>query len=138
MYRYVCQDAGAVVRMNYVRCPGLSMKILIVDDNATIRRLISHVVREIAEEIRECTDGNLALSAYADFQPDIVLMDIRMPGTDGLIATRQLKGKYPSARIFIVTDYDDDEMRNAARDAGASGYALKQNLTSLEDLILSQ
>lgn len=114
------------------------MKILIVDDNATIRRLIRHAVREIAEEIRECTDGNLVLSAYADFQPDIVLMDIRMPGTDGLIATRQLKGKYPSARIFIVTDYDDDEMRNAARDAGASGYALKQNLTSLEDLILGQ
>ncbi len=114
------------------------MKILIVDDNPTVRRLIRQAVREIAEETRECSDGNQSLAAYADFQPDLVLMDIRMPGMDGLTATKQLKRAYPSARIFIVTDYDDDEVRNAAQEAGACGYALKQNLTGLEDLILGQ
>ena len=65
-------------------------------------------------------------------------MDVRIPGMDGLTATRQLKRVYPIARIFIVTDYDNDEMRNTAFEAGACGYALKQNLTELEGMILTQ
>ncbi len=68
-------------------------------------------------------------------QPDLGLMDIHMPRMDGLATTRQIRLRYPEARIVIVTDYDDDDLRSAAKDAGACGYALKQNLTELEALI---
>jgi len=117
---------------------GSAIKILIVDDNAGVRRLIRQAVSEVAKEIRECSDGDQSLSAYTDFQPDLVLMDVRMPGMDGLTATRQLKKIYPEARVIIVTDYDDDLVRSAAQEAGACGYALKQNLTVLEDLVVKE
>ena len=61
-------------------------------------------------------------------QPDIVLMDVRMPRMDGLAATRQIREFHPGARVVIVTDYDDEDLRKAAMEAGARGYVLKQNL----------
>jgi len=62
-------------------------------------------------------------------------MDVKMPRVDGLTATRQLLQRHPKARIVIVTDYDDDELRHAAHESGACGYALKTNLTDLEAVI---
>jgi DNA-binding NarL/FixJ family response regulator len=59
-------------------------------------------------------------------------MDVQMPGVDGLAATRQIIQFDAAARIVIVTDYDDDELRVAAREAGASAYVLKQDLTALD------
>ena len=117
---------------------GNDIKILIVDDNAGVRRLIRQAVSEVAEVIRECSDGDQSLSAYTEFQPDLVLMDVRMPVMDGLTATKQLKRAYPEAKVIIVTDYDDDLVRGAAQEAGACGYALKQNLTVLEDLVIKK
>jgi CheY-like chemotaxis protein len=111
------------------------MTILIVDDNATVRRLIRQAIGQSAADFVECADGADAVAAYETCQPDLVLMDIHMPRMDGLAATRQLRLRYPEARIVIVTDYDDDDLRSAAKDAGACGYALKQNLTELEALI---
>ena len=113
------------------------MKILIVEDNAGVRRLLRRAVGETAGCIVECEDGADALAAYRELQPDIVLMDIRMTRVDGLAATRQIVKAYPSARIVIVTDYDDDILRRTAKEAGASAYALKQNLTDLAQLVAS-
>jgi len=113
------------------------MKILIVDDNPGMRRLLRRAIPETASIVGECTDGADALAAYAVGQPDLVLMDIRMPRMDGLAATRQILHFDPSARIVIVTDYDDQDLRAAASEAGACGYAIKQNLTELPDLIRS-
>jgi two-component system response regulator DegU len=64
-------------------------------------------------------------------------MDVRMPQMDGLTATRQIHEAHPSARIVIVTDYDDEDLRSAASEAGASGYALKQNLADLPRIVAS-
>ncbi len=111
------------------------MTVLIVEDNPGIRRLLRRAVHQIATQIWERGDGSDALAAYTDHRPDVVLMDIRMPGMDGLKATRQIRRLYPDARIVMVTDYDDEELRIAAREAGACGYALKHNLTELEALI---
>ncbi|HUE02642.1 MAG TPA: response regulator [Bryobacteraceae bacterium] len=111
------------------------MTILIVEDNAGVRRLLRHAVSGIASEIWECHDGADALAVYAAQRPDVVLMDIRMPRLDGLAATRQIRRLHPTARIVIVTDYDEDALRAAARAAGACGYALKQNLPDLARLI---
>jgi two-component system response regulator DegU len=113
------------------------MKILIVEDNSGVRRLLRRAVFQVANEIWECGDGLDALATYAAHQPDVVLMDIRMPSMDGLVATRQILQTHPSARIVIVTDCDDEELRNTASDAGASAYVLKQNLTDLAQLLAS-
>jgi DNA-binding NarL/FixJ family response regulator len=111
------------------------LKLLIVDDNAAVRRLIRSIVLPFASEIFECTDGADALSAYQAEVPDVVLMDIRMSEVDGIQATKQIKAADPAAKIVIVTDYDDDALRAAAMRAGACGYALKDNLLNLVRLL---
>ena len=111
------------------------MTVLVVEDNASVRRLLRRAIDQVATQIWECADGAEALSLYSDHRPDIVLMDIRMPRMDGLAATRQIRQFDPTARIVIVTDCDDDELRVAAREAGACGFTLKENLTELASLI---
>jgi two-component system response regulator DegU len=90
-----------------------------------------------ATAIWECSDGADAQRAYAEHRPDFVLMHVRMPRMDGLAATRTLWHADPEAKIVIVTDYDDDDIRGAATEAGASGYIHKQNLTELVQLLRS-
>lgn len=111
------------------------MKVLIVENNDAIRRLLHRAFLDTASTICECSDGADALAAYADCRPDVVLMDVRMPRMDGLTATRQIRQFHPSARVVMVTDYDDEDLRIAASDAGACGYALKNDLTDLPRLI---
>jgi two-component system response regulator DegU len=111
------------------------MTILIVEDNQTIRRLIRRAISDIADAIFECEDGADALTAYKEHRPDVVLMDVRMPRLDGLAATRQLLQHDSEALIVILTDYNDDGLRSAAREAGARAYALKNNLTELDGVI---
>ena len=111
------------------------MKLLIVDDNPGVRELIGSIARPWAGEIRECADGAQALSAYQAEKPDLVLMDIRMNEVDGISATRRIKAADPAARIVIITDYDDDALRQAAMRAGACDYLLKDNLLDLIRLI---
>ena len=112
------------------------MTILIVEDNPTVRRLIRRATLDIADSVVECEDGADAVQAYVEHQPNIVLMDVRMPRMDGLTATRKLLREFPTAKVIILTDYNDDELRAAAREAGACAYALKHNLTELEKTIL--
>ena len=111
------------------------MKILIVEDNPSVRKLIERATADIADETIVREDGADALDAYEEHRPDIVLMDVKMPRVDGLAATRQIVRIHPEARIVIVTDYDDDVVRDAAREAGACAFALKTNLTDLEGII---
>ena len=111
------------------------MKILIVDDNAPVRRLIASIVGPVAESIRECSSGGEALAAYRSMQPDIVLMDIQMKEMDGIETTRRICQVDPNAKIVILTDYDDTELRRAAAAAGTVHYALKDNLPDLVRLI---
>ncbi len=112
------------------------VKVLIVDDNAGIRRVLKRAIQEIAEPIWECSDGAEALKSYMDHRPDVVLMDIRMPLVDGLEATHQILGFDPAARVVIVTDYDDNDLRHVASEAGACAYWLKENLANLQQQLL--
>ena len=104
------------------------MRLLIVDDNPAVRRLIGKVVGDLADDIRECADGAEALAAYRQGQPDLVLMDIEMSRMDGLAATREIIATYPKARVVIISRHDDEQTRAAAHAAGACGYIVKENL----------
>jgi two-component system, chemotaxis family, chemotaxis protein CheY len=110
------------------------MKLLIVEDNLAMRRLIRSLLADLADSIRECGDGSQAQASYAEHQPDWVLMDLMMPQMDGLTATREILASDPAARVVIVTDHESRALRAAARSAGACGYVLKDNLQDLRKL----
>jgi two-component system chemotaxis response regulator CheY len=111
------------------------MKILIADDNASMRRMIRTLFQNVAEEIFECADGSEAVETYNRITPDWVLMDFGMPEMDGLTAIRLIIANDPQARVLLVTQHDDDDLRQAAREAGARGFVLKDNLFSLRSTI---
>lgn len=79
---------------------------------------------DLAAPIIECDNGTEACACYARHHPDGVLMDIDLPGQDDITATPQLLSAEPTARVLIVTGYDDAELRQAAATAGARGYVL--------------
>jgi DNA-binding NarL/FixJ family response regulator len=111
------------------------MTVLIVDDSPQFRQLIKAVLAGFADVVHECADGDQAVAAYGLRRPDWVLMDLRMSRMGGLEATRQLLAADSTARVLIVTDYDDVHWRAAASDAGACGYVLKENLLEVRRLL---
>ena len=111
------------------------MKALIVEDNELMRRLIKSLISNLADVVIECKSGDAAYEAYAMNQPDWVLMDIQLPGLDGITATHRNKAAFPDAHILIVTDHGDEPLRAAARAAGGCGYVLKEHLLSIRELM---
>jgi CheY-like chemotaxis protein len=111
------------------------MTVLIVDDSPQFRELIRTVLAGLADEVHECADGDEALAAYRVQRPDWVLMDLQMVRMGGLEATRRLLANDRTARVLIVTDYDDGHWRAAAIEAGAFGYVLKENLLEVRRLL---
>jgi len=109
--------------------------LLIVEDNAGMRSLIRSVVSDLFETVTECDDGARAQAAYCGCRPDWVFMDIRLPGLDGVAATARIREAHPEARVVIVTDYDDANLRRAASLAGACAYVLKDDLCELRGII---
>ncbi len=114
------------------------MPILIVDDNSVMRRAIGRAVSDLTDRVIECADGVEAFVVYEKNLPEWVLMDIQMTKKDGLTATREICAAYPSARVVIVTNYDGDEIREAARKAGAIGFVLKENLLELRGILTAK
>lgn len=111
------------------------MRLLIVEDNPAVRRMIRGIVAGIGVEVEECVDGSEALAAYSTHRPDWVLMDIAMKDVDGITATRRLMAADPAAKVIIVTSYDENDSREAARAAGAYGYVLKENLLDVRRIL---
>ena len=104
-----------------------AIRILLVDDQRLMReglRVLLALESDL-EVIGEADNGEAALNAYEALQPDVVLMDVRMPGMDGVEATWRLRERWPKARIVILTTFDDDEYVFEALRAGALCYLLK-------------
>ena len=103
------------------------IRILIVDDQKIVRESISALLGEVSEfeVMRTVNDGYEAIALIKDLQPDIILMDIEMPGLNGLEATKSLIKQYPNLKILMLTSHDDDELIARSLAAGAEGYLLK-------------
>lgn len=110
-----------------------SLRFLIVDDHAAFRQTIRAFLPEGA--VSECSDGHEVLACYAAEHPDWVLMDIEMSGMDGLTATRQLRQRFPEARVIFVSHHDEEDFGSAAREVGASGFVKKEHLEELRGII---
>ena len=107
------------------------MLIQIVDDSPNMRATIKSVLGGLEASFIESGNGDEAVDQYHVHMPDLVIMDIRMERTDGIAATRAIRSKHPEARVVVVTQYDDDDLRSAACEAGAIGYVLKDDLSAL-------
>lgn len=103
------------------------IRVLLVDDQALIRigfRLVLDADPSI-EVVGEAGDGADAIVQTAALNPDVVLMDVRMPGMDGIAATEQIVREHPQVRVLVLTTFDLDEYAFGAIRAGASGFLLK-------------
>jgi DNA-binding NarL/FixJ family response regulator len=105
-------------------------KTLIVDDDAWLRRCVRDLLVSAPEVqiIGEAASGPEALDMVRELHPDLVLMDVRMPGSNGLKTTAQLKREMPQIQVIILTSYDLPEYRAAAQASGASGFVVKHTL----------
>jgi DNA-binding NarL/FixJ family response regulator len=104
-----------------------TIRLLLVDDQQLLRHGL-HLLLEMEPGLQvagEASNGQEALEAYSRLQPDVVLMDIRMPVMDGVAATRELLQRWPGSKIIILTTFDDDTYVFEGLRAGAMGYLLK-------------
>nr|WP_216645916.1 response regulator transcription factor [Isoptericola halotolerans] len=103
------------------------MRLVLVDDQTLVRHGIRSLL-EIAgglEVVAEADDGATGVDAVVEHRPDVVLLDLRMPGTDGLWALGELRRRGLAVPVLVLTTFDDDELVLAALRAGAQGYLLK-------------
>lgn len=111
------------------------MKLLIVDDSAKMRKMTRELVAMWFDEIFEITSGEEAIDAYKKYQTDYVFMDIKMKGMNGIAATKEIMNQFPKAKIIVVTNYDDNNLREEAKKAGAREYILKEEIFKLPEYI---
>jgi len=113
------------------------IKVLLVDDQGLIRQGLKALL-ELETDIEivgEAENGEIAVNLVAQLQPDVVLMDIRMPIMDGVAATKEIQQRFADPKILVLTTFDDDEYVTAALQNGAMGYLLKD--TPSEELAVA-
>jgi DNA-binding NarL/FixJ family response regulator len=105
----------------------MTIRILIAEDQRIVREGLVALLEDEDEValLGEATNGQQAIELYAELRPDVVLMDLQMPLIDGAEATRQIRSRFPDARILVLTTYATDEFIFKALRAGAQGYLLK-------------
>lgn len=113
----------------------MTARILLVDDQPLVRAGLTMALADLPDltVAGEAGDGAEAVRLATELRPDVVVMDIRMPGTDGIEATRAITAAAPDVRVLILTTFDDEDNVYAALRAGASGFLVKD--MALTDII---
>ncbi len=111
----------------------MTINILLVDDHAVVRSGLSKflMVNKDLKLVGEAADGAEAVQMVSLHKPDVVLMDLMMPGMDGVTATREIHQKHPNVKVIVLTSFHDQNMVQGALQAGAIGY-LQKNVTAKE------
>jgi len=117
------------------REPGERIRVLVADDHPVVRAGLAAVIAQEAdlELVAQAENGERGVALFREHQPDVVLMDLRMPIMDGVQAIRTITAQFPAARILALTTYEGDADIRRALEAGARGYLLKDML--LTDVI---
>ena len=109
--------------------------LLIVDDNTPMRETLSDLMRPLFDVIHESGSGEDAIACYETLRHDVVLMDIVLPGIDGIEATERIMRNDHDAVVLIITSYDEPRYRDQAKRAGARGFFPKDDLGKLHNEI---
>ncbi len=115
----------------------MAHRILIVDDHGVLRAGLAALLAAEPDfqVVGEAANAEQALAQLAELKPDVILMDISMPGQDGIETTRMIKASFPEVHVLILTVHEDKGLLRTALEAGASGYILKQAMKN--ELILA-
>lgn len=106
-----------------------SVRLVLVDDQTLFREGLATLLRifDDLEVVGKAADGEQALEIVAELEPDVVLMDLRMPVVGGAEATRRIRDRHPGVRVIVLTTFDDDDDVFECLRAGAAGYLLKDS-----------
>lgn len=106
------------------------IRILLIDDHSMIHRLVATLLETVTDVVLvgQGSSGLDALPLYTEHKPDVVLMDVVMPGMNGIEATQHVLESFPDARILVLSGFQDDDSVRAMLQAGAAGYVLKISL----------
>jgi two-component system, NarL family, response regulator len=105
------------------------IRVMCVDDHPLIRKGMASILANEADMrmVAEAADGREAIGRFREHRPDVTLMDLRMPGLDGIAATRAIREEFPTARVIALTSYEGDQDIYRALEAGVRGYLLKES-----------
>jgi len=119
--------ANADARLATVGTATLHARVLLVDDHSLLRTGVANIINHEPdlEVVAEAANGRDGIDAFLVHHPDVVLMDLRMPGMEGVEAVQQIRAIDPQARVIVLTTYDADEDIARALQAGAKAYILK-------------
>ena len=114
--------------------------VLVVDDSALFLKQICQAINKTDNftVVATAENGDEAIKLAKEKSPDIITMDVNMPGVDGITATGVIRASHPSARIVVITQHDDPSLRSAALGAGAVHFLTKDDLTGLSRLLSAQ